>query len=200
MNDNILDKNREVALPLRIKILFEGAITQIWYLVFALLMLFLTQVDFSYFMLASSINTKGTITNTTRTNFKVNRQRTYFYAFDYNFVANNKVYNNTSFSLNKPQSNEVTIEYSAKNPRNSRIMGMQQKKVPLYGALVAVFAFNILLYLLPKLKNNLLAISLLKNGITPPQNVRFHRRDWRPAHPRLPASGQKVCRPVRGRR
>lgn len=163
MNDTILDKSREISLPLRLKILFEGAITQVWYLVFAFLMLFLTQVDLSYFTLASSINTKGTITNTTKA-MKINRQKTYLYAFDYTFLANNQIYNNTSFSLSKPPSNEVTIEYSAKDPRNSRIMDMQQKKVPIYGALIGVFAFNILLYLLAKLKNNLQAISLLKNG------------------------------------
>lgn len=166
MNDNIFGNKREVSLPLRLKILFGGAITQVLYGVFAFLMLFVLvfakDADFSDFTLASSVNTKGNITNITETNSRVNRR--YVFAFDYTFLVNDKIYNNTSFSTEKPQTNEVTVEYLAKNPHNSRIMGMRQKTFPIYVALIGVFPIVVFLILFFALKINLKAISLLKNG------------------------------------
>ena len=166
MNDNIFGKNREVSLPLRLKILFGGSIIQVLYGVFSFLMIFVfvfvRDADFSDFTLASSVNTKGSITNITETNSRVNRR--YVFAFDYTFLVNDKIYNNTSFSTDKPKTNEVTVEYSAKNPRNSRIMGMRQKTFPIYVALIGIFPIVILLILFFGLKSNLKAISLLKNG------------------------------------
>lgn len=166
MNDNIFGNKREISLPLRLKILFGGSIIQVLYGVFAFLMIFVLvfvrEADFSDFTLASSVNTKGNITNITQTNSRINKR--YVFAFDYTFLVNDKIYNNTSFSTDKSKTNGVIIEYLAKNPRNSRIMGMRQKIFPIYVALVVLFPISILFILFFGLKTNLKAIWLLKNG------------------------------------
>ncbi len=166
MNDNIFGNKREISLPLRLKILFGGSIIQVLYGVFAFLMIFVLvfarDADFSDFTLASSVNTKGNITNITQTNSRINKR--YVFAFDYTFLVNDKIYNNTSFSTDKSKTNEVIVEYLAKNPRNSRIMGMRQKTFPIYVALIVLFPISILFILFFGLKTNLKAIWLLKNG------------------------------------
>ena len=166
MNDNIFGNKREISLPLRLKILFGGSIIQVLYGVFAFLMIFVLvfvrEADFSDFTLASSVNTKGNITNITQTNSRINKR--YVFAFDYTFLVNDKIYNNTSFSTDKSKTNEIIVEYLAKNPRNSRIMGMRQKIFPIYVALIVLFPISILFILFFGLKTNLKAIWLLKNG------------------------------------
>ena len=60
MNDNIFGNKREVSLPLRLKILFGDAITQVLYGIFVFLMIFVinfvTEADFSNFTLIGSQN------------------------------------------------------------------------------------------------------------------------------------------------
>ena len=166
MNDNIFGNKREVSLLLRLKILFGGSIIQTLYGVFSFLMLFVivfvNQADFSDFTLNSNTTMKGYITNTTKTNSRINKQ--YVFAFDYTFLVNDKVYNGTSFSTDTPKNNEVIIEYLAKNPQNSRITDMRQKTFPFYVSFIAIFPIVVLFILFFGLKKNLKAISLMENG------------------------------------
>ncbi len=166
MNDNIFGNKREVSLLLRLKILFGGSITQTLYGVFSFLMVFVivfvNQADFSDFTLDSDTTAKGYITNTTKTDSRINKQ--YVFAFNYTFLVNDKVYNGTSFSTDTPKNNEVIIEYLAKNPQNSRITDMRQKTFPFYVSFITIFPVVILFILFFGLKKNFKAISLLKNG------------------------------------
>lgn len=166
MNDNIFGNKREVSLPLRLKILFGDAITQVLYGIFVFLMIFVinfvTEADFSNFTLIGSQNTKGNITNATETNFMIGNN--YVLAFDYTFLVDDKIYNGVSFSTDEPNTDEVIIEYSAKNPRNSRIMDMRQRIFPFSIAFIAIFPLIISFILFRGFKRDLKAISLMKNS------------------------------------
>ena len=165
MNNNIFGKKREVSTPLRLRIFFVGLI-QILYSMFVFLMIFIfvfdSDIDFHNLRLSGSLTTEGRITNITQTNAK--RDGKPVFAFDYSFSANDKVYENTSFSTQKPENNEVIVEYFAKSPRNSRIKGMRYQTSRTHVAIMSVFPAILLLILLFQIINDLKNISLMETG------------------------------------
>ncbi len=162
MNDKIFDKSREVSLSLRLKILFGSSATQklFGFFCFFMISLFLAKVESFVEVTFVGSTTSGYITNIAQTDNKIKEE--VVYAFDYTFLVNDKIYNGTSYSTEKPLNDKITIEYRTKKPTDSYINGMLRKKVRWLDILLASFfpVFMIFVFVFYELKDNLKAIPL----------------------------------------
>ncbi|MCO7224284.1 DUF3592 domain-containing protein [Pleionea sp. CnH1-48] len=163
--------NRTLPIATRLKILFGGATNQGAWLFFGFscifFWIFAATADLSFIYYQGEVKkTQGQIFESYETNLEVNERSVYAYHYRF-FLEGQGEFEDVSYSSGRRygSGDNVTIEYPAGSPDKSRIAGLRRSEMGPWAALIGVFAFVGLLWLLLKLKASIKVTSLLKRGV-----------------------------------
>ena len=172
--DTALDPPRAVPLPVQLRVLFGGMVSQMgwFFLGFGLIFVwvFAVHVDFSspLRLISRQVETRGLVTAVEDTNISEggddDTPGTPIYRIDYRFAGpGGRTLEGASYSVGTDlrPGDPVRVEYAASNAENSRIRGLRQAPLPLAVLFVAVFPLIGLVMVVYSLMEGIKAIQLL---------------------------------------
>lgn len=176
--DTALDPPRAVPLPVQLRVLLGGMVSQMgWiFLGFGLVFVwvFAVNVDFSgpLRLITRQVETRGQVTAVEDTGFSEggddNTPGTPIYRIVYRFAGpGGRTLEGASFSVGTgvQPGDLVRVEYAASNPETSRILGLRQAPIPLAGLFVLIFPLIGLVMVVFSLMEGIKAIQLLHGGV-----------------------------------
>lgn len=172
-----LNPPRAVPLPVQLRVLFGGMVSQMgWlFLGFGLIFVwvFAVNVDFSgpLRLIMRQVETRGQVTAIEDTNISEggddDSPGTPIYRILYRFAGpGGRTLEGESFSVGTDlqPGDAVRVEYAASNPENSRIAGLRQAPLPLFGMFVIIFPLIGLVMVVYSLMEGIKGIQLLRGG------------------------------------
>jgi len=176
--DTIQDPPRDVPLALGLRALFGGMFSQMgwFFLGFGLIFVwtFAVNVDFSgpLRLITRQVETRGQVIAVEDTSLREggddDTPGTPIYRLVYRFAGpGGRNLEGASFSVGTDlqPGDPVRVEYAASNPENSRIVGLRQAPIPLFGLFVVVFPLIGLVMVVYSLMEGIKAIQLLRGGV-----------------------------------
>jgi hypothetical protein len=182
--ESALDPPRAVPLPVRLRVLFGGMVSQMgwFFLGFGLIFVwvFAVHVDLSgpRRLLTRQVETRGQVTAIEDTNISEggddDTPGTPIYRILYRFAGpGGRRLEGASYSVGTDlqPGDLVRVEYAASNPEVSRILGLRQAPLPLAALFVVVFPFIGLVMVVYSLMEGFKGVRLLRQGVLAQANL-----------------------------